>query len=501
MRNRWTVLCVLCLAVLLIVIDNTIVNVALPSLSKDLHASNSGLQWVVDGYSLPFAGFLLAGAGAAERYGRKKVLLAGLVAFGAFSMMAAWSTTLDQLLASRALMGVAAAFIFPATLSILSVTFTDSKERAIAFGAWGATAGVAVAIGPIAGGWLLSNYWFGSIFLINGPLAVVTLTLIYLVITESKIARTDRIDLLGLILGTITVGMLTYNIIEAPNWGWASGRFLAMAFLNVVVGWAFAAFELRHQNPLIDLRIFKSRYFSSGALAIALNFFSLFGFIFLITQYFQLVRGYSPLSAGVHTLPFAGGVVVVSPIGTLVAERIGARKVVPIGFVFTSIAMFWMATLSPQAAYVGPVLGSMLLLSTGFALVNSPSTNSLMDTLESRNLGAGAAVNETTRELGGTLGVAVVGSVFASIFSPKIESLLHPALAHGLTLSELKLAQSSTQAARVVVEHFPLNLRVHFQQLVTNAFSDALHAACWSIGVTTSIVAIVLWLMTPAKSN
>src|SRR5580658_2081466 len=339
--RRWWVLGVLCVVVLIVVIDNTIVNVALPVLSKDLHASNSSLQWIVDAYSLPFAALLLAGGGLSDRLGRKRVMQIALGSFGVFSVMAAFSHSVDTLLVARALMGASAAFIFPATLSTVTITFEDLNERAKAFGVWGAAAGVAIAIGPVVGGALLVHFWYGSIFLINAPLVLLAIVASAFVVPESKSPLRRRIDLGGLSLGTTGVATLTLAIIEGPTWGWRSASTLGVFFVAAVSLVSFMLYERRREGPLLDVRIFSNRSFSAGAGAIAINYFCLLGFIFLITQYFQLIRGYSALSAGVHTLPFAAVVMVATPLSAVAALKIGARYVVSAGLLILAAALAW----------------------------------------------------------------------------------------------------------------------------------------------------------------
>jgi EmrB/QacA subfamily drug resistance transporter len=495
--RRWWILGVLCLAVLIVVIDNTIVNVALPILSRDLHASNSSLQWIVDAYSLPFAGLLLAGGGLSDRFGRKRVMQIALGAFGAFSLLAAFSHSVPTLLVARALMGASAAFIFPATLSTLTIAFDDLSERAKAFGIWGAASGVAIAVGPVVGGALLVHFWYGSIFLINAPLVIIALVASAYVIPESKSPNRRRVDLVGLFLGTAGVTSLILAIIEGPSWGWrsvATALLLVFAALSLVI---FVRYELNREGPLLDVRIFTNRSFSASAGAIAANYFCLFGFIFLITQYFQLIRGYSALSAGVHTLPFAVVVMVATPLGAVAALKVGARYVVSVGLVVVALALAWGSVMASSAPYFGPVVGVMILLSFGFSLVNAPSTASLMSTLHPEQIGAGAAVNETTRELAGTMGVAIVGSVFSSLFGPRVRSVLTPYLSHGLTKGELHVAVSSTQAAQATVAHFPLALRPALDAQVTSAFMEGLHQGCLVAAGAAFVAALVVLARLP----
>jgi DHA2 family multidrug resistance protein-like MFS transporter len=499
-ERRWLVLSVLCIAVFLVVVDNTIVNVALPTLSRELHATNSSLQWIVDGYSLPFAGLLIAGGGLSDRVGRKLVMQFALVMFGLFSLLAALSHNIETLLTARALMGAAAAFIFPATLSTLTEVFDDTSERAKAFGVWGATTGIAIALGPIAGGVLIDHFWYGSIFLVNVPLVIVGIVAIAWVVPESRSPQRRRLDLLGLFFGTSGVTALVLAIIEGPAWGWRSFQTLILFVVAAIVLYVFALVELRRVGPLLDVRIFHNRTFSAGAGAIATNFFCLFGFIFLVTQYFQFVRGYSALSTGVHTLPFAFGVMVTTPLGALAALRLGTRYVVALGLVITGIGLFWMSTLSANASYFGPIVGSMITLAIGFSMVNAPSVAATMETLAPEQIGAGAAGNETTRELGGTMGVAVIGSVFSSLFGPEIRHALEPFHANGLSATQLDGAQGSMQAAQATVAHLPAALRSLLNVKVTDAFMNGLHRGCLVAAAVAVAVGAVVFFHLPSRS-
>jgi MFS transporter, DHA2 family, multidrug resistance protein len=500
-ERRWWVLAVLCLVVLIVVIDNTIVNVALPVLSRDLHASNSSLQWIVDAYSLPFAGLLLAGGGLSDRLGRKRVMQIALCAFGAFSLLAAFSHSVPTLLVARALMGASAAFIFPATLSTLTIAFNDLNERAKAFGIWGAASGVAIAIGPVVGGLLLVHFWFGSIFLINAPLVLIAVLASNYVVPESTSPSQRRVDFGGLGLGTSGVTLLTLAIIEGPSWGWRSVSILTLFALALVALVSFVLYELRRVGPLLDVRIFTNRTFSAGAGAIAINYFALFGFIFLITQYFQLIRGYSALSAGMHTLPFAGVVMIATPLGAVAAIRVGARYVVAAGLLIVGVALTWGGTVAAHAAYFGPVVTMMILLALGFSLVNAPSTASLMSTLRPDQVGAGSAVNETTRELAGTMGVAVVGSVFSSLFAPGVRAALARYVGHGLTAAQLNVATTSTRAAQLTVSHFPAGLRPALDVSVTNSFMQGLHRGCFVAAGAAIIAAVFVFTYLPSRDQ
>ena len=498
LRQRpWLILSVLCLAVLIVVIDNTIVNVALPTLSAKLNASDSGLQWIVDSYSLPFAGLLLAGGELSDRWGRRRVMQIALMMFAVFSLVAAESHSMTQLLIARALMGASAAFIFPATLSLVTTAFDDLAERAKAFGVWGATAGIAIAGGPIAGGYLIDHFWFGSVFVVNVPFACLTIVLAAFFVPESRSPTARRVDLGGLAVGSVAITTLVLAIIEGPTWGWTGAKVLGLFALALVSLLVFGIYERRLDDPMLDIRLFRRGEFSAAAAAIATSFFCLFGFVFLVTQYFQLVHGYSPLSAGVHTLPFAIVTMIATPLGAVAALRIGIRWVVSGGLVIMGASMLWMTQFGAHAAFWGPVIVSMMTLAVGFSLISSPSTSALMSTLSPSQIGAGAAVNETTRELGGTLGVAVVGSVFASIFGRRILEALAPL---SLSHHEVALAQSSMQAALHVVDALPAAAAPSVRHEVTQAFMAGFHRGCVVAAATSIVVAVIAFFYLPRQS-
>ncbi len=474
--RRWIVLPVLCLSVFLVVVDNTIVNVALPTLNRTLGASITSLQWIVDAYSLAFAGLLLAGGGIGDRLGRKGTMQIGLVFFGLFSAAAAWSHTTGTLISTRALMGVAAAFIFPASLAILTSVFPDPSERQKALGIWGATSGIAVAFGPIVGGALLEHFWYGSIFLVNVPIVIVTLVAGGFLIPRLPRVAEHHFDIRGVLISTVGITMLVLAIIEGPQWGWASVGTLSCFAAAAVLLTVFALLELRTEGPLLDVRVFKIPRFTGGALSISVAFFCLFGFIFLITQYFQFVKGYSTLSAGVHTLPFAIVAAVFTPIAAVLALKVGTRLVVTMGLLLMGGGLMVAAFNSePNTAYFGPIMVAMVLLALGLSSITAPTAEAVMGSVADEQRGAAAGVNNTTRELGGTLGVAVFGSIFASSYAPRIISAFRRLPIPAGPKAE---AHQSMAAALAVVAHAPRAAQPTLQSIAFTAFHSGLREAC-----------------------
>ncbi len=447
--RRWWTLGVLCLSLLVVVVDNTIVNVALPTLVRELHATTTQLQWVVDAYTLALAGLLLTLGSLGDRVGRHRTLAGGLIVFGIGSVLAASSANAGQLIACRALMGMGAAAVMPATLSILTDVFRDPSERARAIALWSAIAGLGIAIGPTAGGWLLEHFSWGSIFLVNVPIVVLALVAGRFVVPPSRNAHPGALDPVGAVLSIAGLVALVYAIIEAPNAGWLSAQTigLAGAGIAVLIGWAW--WEHRSDHPMVDLRIFRSARFSAASIAITLTFFALFGWLFLFTQQLQFVLGYNTLQAGVRALPFAITIGIVSPIAAKLAVRWGTKMVVTAGLLLLAGGLAMTAT-SHVSTTFGFLLAASIIIATGMGLTMAPATESIMGSLPPEEAGVGSAVNDTTRELGGALGVAVLGSVANSLFGSHLGAVLH-----GFSAGVGAEARTSVGAAVTIGQHTP----------------------------------------------
>ncbi|MFE3025753.1 MFS transporter [Nocardia tengchongensis] len=419
-RAKWAALIAICLAELLVVLDNTLVNVALPSMAVQLKADMSGLQWIVDAFTLAFSGLLLAMGHLGDRYGRRLFMIIGLSGVAVMSAAGALSSGLGQVIAARAGMGVFAAVVFPATLALLTNIFTGARERAAAIALWTAMAGIAIAIGPTVGGWLLEYYSWHSVFWINVPVALVAIIAVLVTVPESRAPHVDRLDRIGILLSLAGVTALVWSIIEAPKHGWLATESLAGYLLSAALLAAFVAWELRVPAPVLNMRLFRNRRFALPSLAITVSYFAAFGFLFLITQYFQGVKELSPLEFGIHSLPFAVAVGFGAPIATLLAQRLGTTAMVVSGLLTLAVAMYIAGRTTVETPYLGPVVVSMILMGLGFAIVQGPATESIMGAVPLAEAGAGSAVNDTTREVGGALGVAVLGSVMTSVYASHI---------------------------------------------------------------------------------
>ena len=414
------ILVALLLASFLINLDTTLVNVALPDLTRELHATTTQLQWVVDAYNLVFASLILTFGSLSDRFGRKGMLLAGLAVVGTASLVGAFTTSPAELIAARAVMGLGAAMTFPATLSLLTNVFTERRERAAAIGLWGAIAGVAIAMGPIVGGFLLQNFSWGSIFIAMAPVAALALAGVALAVPASKSPDAARPDVAGLVLSSLMMALLVFTIIEAPAYGWTAGRSLAGFAVSAVLLAAFIAAERRAPHPMLDVRLFRNLRFSAASGAVTVSFFTLLGFIFLITQYFQFVRGYSALSAGVRLLPVALAVAIGSVAGTQLAVRAGTKLIVTIGLVAMAVFYGWVAATTSATLGYGVIAVQMVLYGLGMGLTSAPATEAIMGVVSRSRAGVGSAVNDATRLIGGTLGVAVLGSIYASGYGSRL---------------------------------------------------------------------------------
>lgn len=499
-RRRGYALAALCMAAFVISLDTTIVNVALPSLVRQLHASTADLQWVVDAYSLVFAALILAAGSLSDRLGRKGTLMAGLAVFGAASLAGSAGTTVPELVAARAVMGLGAALIFPATLSLISNIFTERAERARAIGLWGATTGVGIALGPIVGGWLLERFWWGSVFLFMAPVAVGIAALVAVVVSPSRDPRTPPVDWAGLALSAAGMGALVFTIIQAPDWGWGSVRTIAGFLASAVVLSGFLSVERRRRHPMLDLGLFRNPRFTAASGAVTVAFFALSGFIFLVTQYFQFLKAYSPLTTGVRLLPVAASVAASSLVGTRLAVRVGNKLVVALGLVVFGVALGWISTASHATPYL-ELAAQMVVLGMGMGLTSAPATEAIMGVVPKEKAGVGSAVNDATRLLGGTLGVAVIGSVSASLYATRLSS----ALPAGLPRAAVQAASGSVGGAMVAAQSLDqAGLRPLANQLriaAVHAFERSFAAGSLVAFAIAAAGALLAWFLLPARPS
>jgi EmrB/QacA subfamily drug resistance transporter len=496
-RRRWGTLVVLCFSLLVIGLDNTILNVALPTLGRDLHASTSQLQWIVDAYVLVFAGLLLTAGSLGDRFGRKGALSTGLLIFGAGSTLSAFSGSAGTLIATRALMGIGGALIMPATLSILTNTFLDPRERAKAIGVWAGVSGMGIAIGPIVGGWLLQHFWWGSVFLINIPVVIIALTAGRFLIPDSRDPSSPRLDPLGAGLSIAGLTALLWAIIEAPSHGWSSTSILLAFLVAAVLLGSFVTWELRTDHPMLNVRFFQNPRFTAASAAITLVFFALFGSLFLITQYLQSVRGYTPLQAGLRMAPIALMLMISAPASSVLVRRLGSKVVVATGLVLAATGLALFANLQVHSGYEA-VLVAILVLGLGMGFTMAPATDSIMGSLPRAKAGVGSAVNDTTRQVGGALGVAILGSILSSAYSSRMASALS---GHALPSAAANVAKDSIGGAIAVATAVGGQSGQALAAAARHSFVAGLHPAVLAAAAVALFGALVVILFLPARAS
>ena len=490
--RRWWTLGVLCLSTLVIGFDNTILNVALPTLARDLGATEGQLQWLVDAYTLVFAGLLLTAGSLGDRFGRKLILLLGLVVFAAGSLLGALAASAGQLIAVRALMGLGGALIMPSTLAAMTTVF-PREERTRAIAIWSATAALGIPLGPIIGGWLLDHYAWNAVFLVNLPVIAITLLMGALLVPESRNPALARLDPPGAALSTTGLAALLYAIIEAPSHGWSAATLLAVAAAGVLLS-AFVTWEARCARPMLDLRLFAQARFSAAILSVTLVYFALTGALFFLTQYMQLVLGFSPLGAGVRIIPLTLGIAVGAPAGATLVKRLGLRAIVAGGLAIAAGGLVILVTATPAAGYA-PVALTLGILGLGMGLAAAPATDAILAAVPEERAGVGSAINDTMQEVGGALGVALLGSVLAAAYS----GAMAPAT-HGLPSPLAAAARNSLAAAARIAARLDGNAGHALLAAARDAFVLAMHGAVLA-GVGIAVVGVIVALLfLPARS-
>ena len=489
--RRWWTLVVLSASLLVIGLDNTILNVALPTLERDLGATSSQLQWIVDSYMLIFAGLLLTAGALGDRFGRKRGLTIGLAIFGLGSGLSALATSPEMLIATRALMGVGGAFIMPSTLSIITAVF-PAHERAKAIGVWAGVSGLGIAIGPVAGGWLIEHASWNAVFLVNLPFVVAALTAGQWLVPESKDPAAPRLDVPGFALSIAGLTTLVWAIIEAPAKGWTSPTILAAFGTAAVVLGAFMAWELRTREPMLDIRLFRNPRFSGASAAITLVFFSMFGTIFFLTQYLQGVLEFSALEAGLRVTPVAVGLILGGPISAKLAARVGTKLVVAGGLVLVAAGLTIVTQFQVDSSY-GIVAAHLLVLGFGMGMAMAPATESVMGSLPLEKASVGSAVNDTTRTTGGALGVAILGSLLASQYRGDMDEAVS-GLPHGAAESA-----SDTLSGGLAVAHRMGDSGL--ADAAQTAFVNGMHVAALAAAGVALAGAVVAYLVIPARER
>jgi EmrB/QacA subfamily drug resistance transporter len=452
------------------------------------------LQWITDAYTLCFASLLIPAGALGDRFGRRRSLVAGLVVYALASLAAAFATGAHVLIADRVIMGVGAAFVMPSTLSILNSVF-PKRERPQAIAAWSAVAGVGVVLGPTLGGALLDHFSWGSVFLVNIPLVAIALVGVARIVPESRGNDRGRLDLVGTSLIALSLVALVDAIIEAPTRGWTSALTVGETMTGLALVATFIVFELRSAHPLIDLRVFTSKAFSAAAGAVTIIFFSLFGSLFALTQYLQLVHGYSPFGAGIRALPFALAMGAMSPLSAVAAKWAGPRVVIAGGLLLMSGGLLALSTASVNSPYP-PLAVFVAVMGAGMGLVMAPASAIIMETVPAAQAGAGSAVNDTVREVGGALGIAVVGSVVAARYAHGLSSVL---ARHHAPAQVTREATGSIAAADGVASHIGGTAGGELASAAHSAFTSAMSSGMKVAAAVALLGAFACWRTLPRR--
>jgi EmrB/QacA subfamily drug resistance transporter len=483
--RRYLALGVTCFTILLISLDQTVLNVALPTLVKDLHPSSSGLQWIADSYTLTNAVLLLFGGALGDRYGRKRLFVVGLAIFGGGSLACAVLHSTGPLIAARSVMGLGAAFLMPATLSIIAASFTGS-ERARAIGIWAGVGGIGSAAGPLLGGWLLQHFWWGSIFLINVPIAVLAVIGAVLYVTESRSEQRPHLDPVGVLLSALGLTALTYALIVAPTKHWGSGVVIGSFVLAAVLLAGFIVWDGRQENPLLDLRLFANRTFSSALGAVTAVFFAMFGAGYLLSQYLQFVQGNNAFGVGLRFLPLAVGTLVASNLASRLTARFGLRRMLTIGMVLVTagLAIFTMVSTSSGFA---PIAVAFSLIGVGMGLVIAPASNAIIGTLSPDKVGAGSGLRSMVQLLGGSFGVAIVGSLATSRYRSLVAQAFGGPL-RGVPAAARPAVSDQIGQAVAVAGRLPAGLGRATTTVANQSFVSGIHLSA-TVAVAVMVVA------------
>lgn len=486
-------------SLLVISLDNTVLNLALPSISTELGSNSSQLQWIIDAYVLVIAGLLLTMGYIGDRIGRKLALQIGLIIFAFFSLGAALSKTTEMLIAMRAMMGIGAATIMPATLSILTATFREPKERAQAIALWAAVFALGMGIGPLIGGWLLDNFSWSSVFYINIPIVFIGLVGGYYFIEDSRSQNPRKIDIPGVILSIVGLFALVYAIIQAGTDGWTAPHILYAFGVAVVLLGVFIIWELKSRNAMLPIHFFKNMSFTGANVALTLVSFGLMGAFFFLGQFLQSVQGYTPFEAGVRLLPMAAVSFVSAAASARIANIIGTKFTVGIGIMLGAVGFFYLASISNVDATYGRIALAMCITSLGIGLVMSPATNSVMGSIPVAQSGVGSAMNNTTRQIGAALGVAVLGTLLNSTYLAEINGVKWPV---PLPAQAMEAIRSSIQGAHIVAQNVA-NQYPQLAQLIVSKSNEAFvsgarHSLVIS-GIIMAIASVLTVLILPSR--
>ena len=483
--RRWAALAALCASLVAVTIDNTVLNTALPALASALRASTADLQWINNAYTLVFAAMLITAGGLGARMGQRRALVGGLAVFAAGSAVAATATSAGQLIGLRALMGLGAAFVMPATLSSIVALFGE-RERPKAIAIWSATAGLGIVIGPVTGGLLLEHFSWSSVFWINVPLVGAALIAVLALLPALPGRRMGRLDVPGLLLSASGLAALVDMIVRGPERGWLSAGSLAEAGAAVLLLAAFSWWELRAAHPMVDVRMFAVRTFSLAGVVLAVTFFALFGLLFVFTQYLQLVHGYSPLKAGLGAVPFAVAMAATAATSDLVTARLGTRYTIAGGLAVMSLGLAGISLVGVGTPYLVIAL-TMAVVGAGMGLIMAPASAATVGALPREKAPTASSINSVVRELGGVLGIAVVGTVVSASYRSELRTALPGTGAP---------ATDDLTSAHMLAAHLPPQVAGRLVGAADQAFTTAMNTGTWICAAITLLGALTAlrWL-------
>ena len=491
----WVAVAFLCLAVLIVGIDDTVLNLVLPPISSEFLASISELQWMINAYLLAFVALLLTMGALGDRFGRKRMFQIGLIFFGLSSLAAALSTSITMLIACRALMGVAGSMILPQTLSIIRATFTEPKARGQAIGIWAGVFALGYGVGPVVGGILLDHFEWNSVFFINIPVAIITLAGGYFFIPESRDRSAPRLDPIGVILSIAGLSSFVYGIIKAGEESWTEGSVIVSLSIGITLLVIFAWWEKRSDHPMLPMRFFKNMSFTGANVAMTLVSFSALALLFFLSQYFQSVQGHTPLEAAWRMLPTAVLSLIASIVAIQIARVIGVKLPVSIGLIIGGLGLLYLSYADTDWSYV-VVFGGLSLTAVGIGLVWAPCTDSIMGSLPERKAGIGSAMDTTMQQLGGVLGVAVLGAIMNAIYLDKIANL---AVVATLPDEAYETIRSSIQSAHIVAEQFPAEIAQQIVNGSSDAFTSGMNEAMFIAAIVMIAASLVTLFILPTR--
>lgn len=485
-RMRWWTLILLSLSLVIVIVDDTIINVALPTLQRELDASAASLQWIVTSYIVVFAGLLLTMGTLGDRFGRRRLLQLGLVTFGGASLLGAFAGSTGGLIAARTAMGIGGAMIMPATLAVLIDVF-PRDERVKAIGIWAAVAHLGIPLGPVLGGWLLERYWWGSVLLINVPLAAAILVAGWFIVPESRHPFPPRPDVLGMVLSTASLSSLVYAVIEAPSSGWLSGQVGGGLLAAVAAGTGFVAHERRVRQPMLNLRLFANARLSWATIAITLGSFALAGLTFDLTQFLQMVEEHTPLEAGLRILPLVVGFGLAGHIGQHVVRGLGTGRTVGAGLGALALLLAAVAQVEPGTDYW--LLGSVLfLIGIAMGTVFIPATDAVMASVPERDAGVGSALNDASRQVGAALGIGALGSLTNATYREGADDSLS-----ALGPSAATVARDSVAAAMQMANEIGGQAGDALRSAAATAFTDGFAVAMLAAAAVLGAGGALVW--------